>query len=640
MSRNGFGRPRGLFAGKIARVDLSTGETTIEDGFGYASRTLGGRGTNSLIMLKEIPFGTKWDDDGNLLCFGAGALVGTPAPGACRTDISSVSVFNGGKGSANVGGSWGAELKYAGFDHLIVRGKAKRPVYLYVEDGTVEIRDASGLWGKTIPETERLLRVELGRRVKIAAIGPAGENRVRGSAVMVDTSKAAGGSGVGCVMGDKKLKAVAVRGNGSVDVFDAPAFVEALDDARRACMASPHAESMRRSAAARFEDVDFEGWDTCLVVRNGQDDFWSKAKRARLMDASTGVPSMRKRVMACPACPIGCMPYMETDQGRYPAMRGEGFWVNAIMSAARLDVSDPESAVKFWLLANELGLDTDYAASMLAWLFECYERGYVSQQDVDGLQLVWGNGEALIEMTRRLAFRQGIGDALADGPIAATSAVGHDSRYYLADVKGQPSIEPFRIPKGWSLAVSTSPVAGRHLRGSVRGPSQFGPDSLRFDTVGYKNQARAVVWQSKTKELEDALGICSFVGTWSGANFLTPRSYAGFIRSGAGLDVTEDDLMDHFAVVGRNLEKAFNTLHTDMSRDDDLPPLRFRAEQVKSGPYVGECIGIDQYQEMLTEFYRLWDWDPKTGMQTPEGLARIGLTDIADLLAKRVPNPA
>jgi aldehyde:ferredoxin oxidoreductase len=634
---NKEGKIRGGLAGKILRVDLSTGRVWTEASEGYAERTLGGRGTNSLIMINEIEPGTGWSDPGNLLCFGAGSLVGTAAPGACRTDISTINVFNGGKGSANVGGSWGAELKYAGFDNIVIRGKAERPVYLLVIDGHVEIRDASRLWGKTTYETENLLRQELGdERIEIAAIGPAGENRVRGSAILIDTAKAAGGSGVGCVMGDKKLKAVVVRGHGKIEVFDPRGFMEAVAKAYRQCEANRvKVQSMRQSGVARFENLDFEGWETCMVIRNGQDDYWEKEKRARLMNPESGVSSMRRKVRACFSCPTGCMPYMEKARGKYREMKGEGFWINALWSVARLDISDPETAVAFWLLSNELGLDTDYVAAGLAWLFECYERGFIGPKDTDGLELTWGNGEAFIEMMRKIAYREGIGNLLADGMVEAAAKIGQGSEYYLAHVKGQPSIEPFRIPKGWSLGVCTSPVAGRHLRGVTRGPAHSGPSGVDFDITHDRNQAQSVVWQGKTKELEDNLGICIYVGTWSGAHFLPPANFAELVRTGMGLPVTEEDLMEHFAVVGRNLEKAFNGLHTDLRREDDLPPQRFRQEEVKTGAYRGFKADEGQFNSMLDEFYRLWGWDPKTGMQTREGLEKIGLQDIAEKLARK-----
>lgn len=621
----------GALAGRILRVDLGDGTMTVEKSAEYATRTLGGRGTNSLLLLNEIEPGTTWDDPRNLLCFGAGSLVGTAAPGACRTDVATVNVFHGGKGSANVGGFWGAELKYAGFDHVVIRGKAEAPVYLFIHDGRAEIRDASWLWGKTTWETETLLRERLGdERIVVACIGPAGENRVRGSAVIVDTAKAAGGSGVGCVMGDKKLKAVVVRGTGSISVADPDGFMAAIDKAMRQCAANVSKVSlMRRWGPARYEDPDFEAWDTCLVVRNGQDDHWPRENRVRLMNAETGVPSMRRRSHACASCPTGCMPYMVTPGRQYPERRGEGFWTNSIWSVARFDVADPETAATFWLQANELGLDTDYVTSGLAWLFECYEQGLIGPDETDGLGLTWGNGPALIELARRLAYREGIGDLIADGLVEAARDIGHGADYLLSHIKGQPSMEPFRIPKGWGLGVVTSPVAGRHLRGSVAGPERFGPRDLDFDSVHYRNQAEAVVWQARTKELEDALGICNYVGTWSGGHFLTPDDFAAFVRAGLGIDVSAHDLMERYAPAGRDLERAFNAIHTEWTRKDDVPPPRFRQEPVLSGPYRGFRADEDEYDAMVGEFYALSGWDARTGAPTPERLEATGFPDVA-----------
>ena len=630
---------KGCLAGKILRIDLSNQKIWTEGTKGYAEKTLGGRGINSLIMFNEIDTGTKWYDPENILCFGVGSLVGTMAPGACRVDVSTINVFSGGKGSANVGGFWGPELKYAGYDHLIIVGKSKSPVYLYINDDKVEIRDAGFLWGKNTYETEDILRQEIGDdHIKIASIGPAGENRVKGSAIIIDTAKAAGGSGVGCVMGDKKLKAIVVRGHGKIEVAEPQKFMEIVTKCYQQCKDEPNAKMMRESGLNLFSDPEWEGWNTNIVIKNGQDDQWEKEKRVRLMNSMTGIPSMQKGVRACYSCPIGCMPFMEVNKGKYKGAQGEGFWINAIMGhACRFDISDPESVVESWLLTNKLGLDGDYVAAGLSWVFELYEKGIINKKDTDGLELDWGNGEALIKMIKKLAYREGIGDLLADGMVEAAKKIGRNSEYYLIQVKGQPSIEPFRIPKGWALAVSTSPVAGRHLRGATMGSKRYGPKPRPgdFGVTDYQNQAKGVVWQGKTKELEDNLGICNYVGTWSGANFLTIGDFVELINSGMGIDLTEEELMDHYAVIGRNLENAFNALHTNMSREDDLPPKRFREEKVKSGPYKGFKIDESKYNEMLNEFYELSGWDKKTGMQTRRGLEKLGLGDIAEKLAKQ-----
>ena len=527
-------RISGCLAGKVLRVDLSRGTVRTEDSAPYVERTLGGRGVNSLIMLEEIDQGTRWNDPDNLLCFGPGSLVGTAAPGACRTDVSSVSVFNGGKGSGNAGGFWGAELRYAGYDNLIVKGKAERPVYLLIRDDHVEIRDAAHLWGKTVWETERSLRTEhADHRLEIAAIGPAGENRVRGSALIFDSARAAGGSGVGCVMGDKRLKAVAVRGSGRIQPARPGDFLLAVQRCLDQCRAIPDkVHSMRQSLTERMTDMEFEGWDTIMVVRNGQDDFWPLERRLELMDRAKGVPSMNRAVRACSSCPTGCAAYVKISEGRLAGTHGEGFWINTVMSASRFDLAEPASVVAFWLKCNELGLDTDYAASTLSWAIECFERGLITEKDTGGLRLRFADGEVVLALTDMLVHRREIGDLLADGAREAAEAIGGEAPYLLSQVKGQPSIEPFRIPKGWGLGVCTSPVAGRHLRGATRGPAHSGPPGLDYDGVSYGKQAESVAWQARTKELEDNLGLCVYVGTWSGAHFMAPRNFADLVSSG------------------------------------------------------------------------------------------------------------
>lgn len=626
----------GGITGRILRVDLSGGRTWIEESEPYVRRTLGGRGTNTQIMLDEVAPGTAWDDEANLLCFGPGTLVGTPAPGACRTDVSSVSVFTGGKGSANAGGFFGAALKFAGFDNVVFSGKSESPVYLLIENGVVELRDAAHLWGRTTYETEALLAAELGPgKLEIAQIGPAGENQVRGSAVIMNAARAAGGSGVGCVMGAKKLKAVAVRGNGPVRVADMAGYMRAVDRCMAQCRANmDKVRSMRKSLTERMTDMDFEGWDSIMVVRNGQEDFWPLERRLELMDRTKGVPSMHQSVRACATCPCGCAAYLRIPRGPYAGRHGEGFWINTVMSASRFDLGDPEAVVAFWLRANELGLDTDYAAASLSWVIECFEKGLIGPKDTGGLHLRFADGAVLMELVDMLAYRQHIGDLVADGAFEAAQKIGGEAPYLLAHVKGQPSIEPFRIPKGWGLGVVTSPVAGRHLRGATRGEAHSGPAGLGHTVADWAKQARSVVWQARTKEIEDNLGICVYTGTWSGAHFLNPENYAELVRTGLGLEVDTDTLMNHYAPVGRALEKAFNALHTPFTRADDLPPERFRREPVLSGPYAGQVADEAGYNAMLDEFYALSGWDRASGDLTRAHLESLGLSDLAERLSR------
>ena len=295
---NGYTITGGL-AGKILRVDLTRGRVWTTPTETYARRWIGGRAVNSAILLHEIAPGTRWQDDKNLLVFGAGVLVGT-APGANRMSVDTINVFTNGKGSANVGGHFAAELKFSGFDHIVISGKAERPVYLWICDGAAEIRDAGHLWGKTTFDTEDGLKTELADpSVRVACIGPAGENRVPGSIILVDRAKAAGGSGVGCVMGDKKLKAIAVRGHGSLRAARPEAALDAIDVAVDKVRRSPSAKNMwQKTLAGTFAaDPNSPTWDFLMVVRNGQDESWDIEKRKRIMDPRTGVPRYREKML-------------------------------------------------------------------------------------------------------------------------------------------------------------------------------------------------------------------------------------------------------------------------------------------------------------------------------------------------------
>ncbi|MBW1998270.1 MAG: hypothetical protein JRJ29_09940 [Deltaproteobacteria bacterium] len=625
---------RGGIAGQILRVDLSTGSIRAESSEDYAGEFIGGRAVNSLILLNEMSEETTWSDPGNLLVFGVGALVGTVAPGACRTSIETKNVFNNGKGSANVGGHFGAELKFAGFDHIVISGKSETPVYLWIHSGKAELRDASFIWGKTTFETEEELeKMHAPRRIRVACIGPAGENLVRGSGIVCDRAKVAGGSGVGCVMGDKKLKAVVACGEGGlIKVAEPDMFFRAVDAALEKVCQSSLSEMMRTiTLAGRWSDPSSPNWDFLISARNGQDDFWEMEKRIKMADPETGFPKNRKSISACFMCPVGCMPFSEVKEGKYRGTRGEGFWSNTIMDAVRLDITDPDGITRAWILANELGLDTDFATSVASWAFECFEKGIITEKDTDGLRLQWGNVDAYIELLERIAFRRGIGDLLAQGAREASRIIDKGSEEFAIHVKGQDSIEPFRIPKGWALGVATSPVAGRHLRGTSIGGERFGPKGCSFPADTYEGQARHVVWQSLTKEMEDMLGVCIYVGTWSGAYALEPSDYVSLANGCLGTSLTEEEL---FSLARRsyNLEKAFNSLHTDLARKDDYPPRRFMEEPVKSGPYKGCLCDREKWDRMLDEFYEIHGWDKETGLQTRSTLMELGMKEVADKL--------
>lgn len=627
---------KGGITGKILRVDLSAEKVRVEDNI-YADRWIAGRALSSWILLNEMAPGTKWSDPENYLIFGAGALIGTIAPASCRTNIDTINVFNNGKGSSNFGGHFSPEMKFAGFDQIIIKGKAEKPVYLFISDGSAEIRDASHLWGKSTYETEDLIKKELrDNKIEIASIGPAGENLVHGSAIIIDCGRAAGGSGVGCIMGDKKLKAVIVRGHNSVKVAHPEEFLQRAYKAYQKIITRPTAKVFRKKTLAgmvyndsqQFDDL----WEMMHSIKNSQDVHWSREQRSRIM-GKEGVGKFFKKIQACYACPVGCQPYSEINEGKFKGSKGLGYWINSVMWSGKMDVTDPEASLQYHLRANQLGLDGDNSSVVMSWAFEAYEKGLLTKEDTDGLDLTWGNFDAMLELQEKIAFRDGFGDFLADGVVAAAKKLGKGSEKFAINQKGQDTLDPYRVCKGWSLACATSPIAGRHMRGSINIPIAFGPKGVKFNPYSYKDQPPVVFWELQAKEIEDIIGICVYVGTWSGVYALEPSDYVELTNLALGINLTEEEFM----LLGQrsyNLEKAFNTIHVGFKREDDLPHRRFFEDPILSGPHKGETLNKEKYNSMLDAFYELHGWDKETSWQTRKTLESLGLSDVAEKLAE------
>jgi aldehyde:ferredoxin oxidoreductase len=297
-----------------------------------------------------------------------------------------------------------------------------------------------------------------------------------------------------------------------------------------------------------------------------------------------------------------------------------------------MDSDDPAVSAKFHLLCNQLGLDADTACVTPAWAYECYEKGLLTKQETDDLELKWGNDDAWLELVTKIAHRRGIGDLLADGVLEASRKLGKGSETLIAHCKSQDTIESFRGGLAWALGVATSPVGGHHLRGAV-GPGISGPKNLDLMSDKIMNQADAVFWELRAKEIEDMTGECVFMGTFSGAYALGPVDYTELINSALGTDFTEAELMQ-LGQSAYNLEKAFNAIHTDFDRKDDYPPERFFREAISSGPLAGMKVEKDEYDQVLDRFYELHDWDRATSWQTRKCMTQLGLEDVATKLEK------
>lgn len=620
------------YGGKLLRVDLTRGRLNVEPTARYADRFVGGRGINAWILFNELEPAVKALDPENMILFGVGPLVGTLSPFGSRVSIDTKNAFTGGVGSANCGGHFGAEMKYAGFDTVVVTGRAEEPVYLWLNEGEAELRDADGVWGKTTWEMERVIRAEHNDDyVRVIGIGPAGENLVKHACVIADRAKAAGGSGVGAVMGSKNLKAIAARGTQSISIAEPERYLKAIDAARVKIEQFPKAARYRQDGYYGVESpLGSPAWEAGFrPVRNGQDDYWDPEK-IKLVSGDA-MKRYRTKILACYGCPVGCMPWMLVPDGPYGA-EGEGWWNNSSNSfCTRVDCTNPEAAIKAHLRTNQLGLDGDNVSVAIAWAFECYERGLLTKADTDGLELTWGNHDAVLALIDKIAYREGFGGFLADGVKAAAEKLGKGSEEFALHIKGQDTVDGVRISKGWGFGVVTSPAAGRHLRGATH---SFTPEEF----LSYEGVPRSVYMQEQAKAIVDMTGTCLYNNgllSWeSKASPDAARYICELASSLTGMDLS----VDRFMAIARrvnNLEKAFNVLHGGFTRRDDYPPKRFWEEPVRSGPYKGERIDHETWERMLDEYYTIQGWDVVTGLPKKTMLEEIGLHEVIERLGPK-----
>lgn len=607
------------YAGKILRVDLSKNKIWTQPTEKYAKRFIGGRGINQWILFNETSPCSDWLDQRNIIIYGVGALVGTTMPCASRLSVDTQNVFNNGVGSANVGGDFPTELKLAGFDHIVITGKSKTPVFLWVHNGQAELKDASPLWGKTTWETEEIIKKDLGdKKIKISSIGPAGENLVRVSAIINDRCHAAGGSGVGAVLGSKKIKAIAARGENQPKIANQEKFDIIKQKIISKINSDSNLQALRRwgfygisSQSKEYRPIEW-GY---RPVRNGQDDYWNDQKVEK-----TGGDNFKKFVkgtISCAGCPLSCIPIIEIKEGRYKT-KGEGFWNNHHNSfCTQIDNDNLEAAIYATHLSNQLGLDTDNAAKVIAWSFECYEKGILKKEDTGGLELKWGNVEAMIELLIKIAYRKEIGQLLAEGAKRASEKLGEGSEYFAICIKGQDSLDGVRISKGWGFGIVTSTCAGRHLRGAATSEP----------VNSYKGVPERVFSRECYKAVIDSLGICAYAPNQS------IEDYSLALSSVTGVDYSSTKLLKIGQQI-QNVEKAFNTLYAGFTRKDDYPPVRYYTEPVKSGPHAGEKIDHEEWEKMLDKYYTLHGWDRKTSWQTKECLYELNLPEVAEKLEK------
>jgi aldehyde:ferredoxin oxidoreductase len=631
------------YAGKVLRVELETGKTTCEPTDRYAREWLGGSGIAQWILYKELkPWMTPYAP-ANRLIFSAGPLVGTLAPGASRMSADSKNAMTLGVGTSNSDSFFGPQLKYAGYDHIVIQGRSRKPVYLWIDDDKIKIRDATHLWGMTTWETADAIRQELGdeEEIHVVSIGPAGENLVRGACIIQHKGRAMGRCGLGGVMGSKNLKAVAVRGSGSVKIAEPAWFMEIVLNLREQFPTSKGAMLYHEYGIP----VILPGkQESCGIPYKNFQQIQLPADLFKKLDYPAFVKKYEIRNIGYPACPMPCSRIFRIDEGKYAGLETEGFWFEQMANfCGKLAVEDPTFQAKFNAFCNQMGLDIDLPSGAIGWAMECYQRGILNQDDTDGLKLEWGDADVILELTRKIAYREGFGAILAEGCAKAAEILGRESEYYAMHVKGQDLYEVMRSAIGWALGSCVSTRGGGHVTGSPVCETIAGIDQGKaFEVLGVKTVNDPLSYEGKVKMVEyyerfhrvcNAMGICHFCTSWLDVALPGFPEIAALYSAATGWETTEADLRTAASRI-LNVEKAFNLLHTDFDRKDDYPPPRVLTEPIPSGKFAGFHPTREAWDGLLDTYYEMNQWDKETGFPTRKCLEQLGLTRVAEDLEK------
>jgi len=640
--------------GKVLNVNLSTGKIVKNDiDPRFAHDFIGGMGFSCKILYDEV--GTEVDPLGpdNIVVFANGPLTGTHTPCSGRTEVTTKSPLTGSIGTGNTGGVWGAKLKHAGFDVLVVRGQSQKPVYLWINDETAEIHDAGHLWGKDTQITSDILSEELNKssslKVSVLAIGPAGENLVKYACPVNDYHHVAARCGAGAVMGVKKLKAIAVHGSGTVNIARPQEFREVTKESREHLLAAVRASGMP-GAPKEVREADFERG--CLPAKNFQTGVLPRWLETRTGEIAQSYVTGKEST--CYACPMSCFTLVEVNEGKYAGVKvTRGTMPGVVFNwGAKCAIENLPAIWKCKELCQQLGMDYESTGCCIAFAMELFQRGLITKRDTDGLELSWGNEDAIVPMVQKIAFREGFGNILAEGSSKAAELIGKDAKKYAFTIKG---LEMGMLPdpraggRGWLFGSLTNPRGGDNVKNTHFYAEQYNPNWWldKFDIfedvkqkiynvppeeVSYTWQGKALLgkWFEDLYSAINALGFCFFP---SGLRLAWGPTFISRLFSACtGRDTSPRDIM-RFGEKVFTILKAYN-VRQGLTRKDDSWPDRFFSEPLPEGPAKGSMLSRDTIEQMLDEYYELRGWDKKTGLPGAEKLNELGLHDIATDLQK------
>ncbi len=602
-------------------------------------RFLGGRGINTHLLFHAVDERTDPLGPDNVLFWGAGLLTGLPWVGGTRSSFSAKSPETGHLGDSAAGGHFGAELRFAGFDHLVMKNRADRPVYLWIHDGRIEFRDARHIEPLNTIETQNAIKQELGdQKIQVAAIGPAGRRLVRWACIMHGVTDAWGRTGMGAVMGSKNLWAIAVRGSGAIPVAD-PAKMLEVTRAHYGQITGTKGflATSTYGTLVRLNNTRTQGYE------GGFNHQQNMTELPADLDADIFLDRYEVAKASCFNCPTHCRHQHEVilhngtkKRGGGPEYGGVGGW------GSQCGTADWRTILEAWDYCNEMGLDTLSATAYTAWLMELYEKGIITEADTGGLELRWGDHDAIMGLLRQTLERRGIGALIAEGWMHAATAIGREAHRFFDHVKGL-SIEcdDVRGHRAQVLGLATSSRGADHLRSRYTLEEFSLPEKVTEKIIGvpipsdaasYENKEYACMWTENICSLADALGACKFLTKWLSTGLLGVDEFRDAIEAATGMSFSTEELLK----VGDriyNMERLF-LIREGISRKDDQPPEKFYRPWTH-GPRAGTRVDPDQFEALLDRYYALRGWD-RNGIPTAETLKTLELeTEGAFLAARR-----
>lgn len=595
------------YTGTILRVNLEN-KTIVKEPLNRkaAEEYVGARGLGTKYFCDEVDPKVDALGPDNKLIFMTGPLTGTAACCSGRYEVVAKAPLTGTIGAANSGGHFGPELKYAGYDGIIFEGVSDTPVYLYINDDKVELRDASHLWGKTVFEATDELNKACGASFRVACIGPTGENLCLYAGVMNDKHRAAGRGGLGAVMGSKKLKAVVVKGTGSIGVARPEGFMAAMENARNVLKAHPvTGEGLAAYGTEILVNIINETGG--LPLRNGRDG--AVYANADNISGETLAEKYLVRNKGCFGCCIGCGRVVRIPDGPFKSF-GEGPEYEAGWSfGADCGIDDLEAVCKANFICNEYGFDPITLGATIACAMELYEAGYLTEEET-GMPIRFGDAHTMVKLAEMTAKNEGFGKELAKGSYRLAEKCGHPELSMSVKKQEMPAYDG-RALQGIGLEYATSNRGGCHVRGYMTSPEVLGLPTKMDPLVTEGKAGMLKVFQDLTA-LIDSVGICLFTSFAIGL----PEVAAQY-REAVGSDESDADILLKGERVW-NLEKRFN-IAAGVEKDT-LPP-RLLREELPDGPAKGK---VSQLHTMLEEYYQLRGWDSE-GIPTADKVKELGL---------------